>query len=194
MKPKDWMGLDKLKKIPKNQILIGGLLGILLLVVAIPIDSGKKDKEDTAKTAETGAVSGEADMGVYEKKMERRLKEVLESMDGVGKVEVMITLRDSGESVVEKDTTVNSQKTEEEDNGVKRSVTESQSQEESVFSQQQSSVQEPFISREITPQVEGIVVVAEGGENSVVIKNISDAVLALFPVEAHKIKVVKMNL
>lgn len=194
MKLKDWMGLDKLKKISKNQILIGGLLGILLLVIAIPIDSGKEKTEEEVGAIETEAVSQQANTSVYEKKMERRLKEVLESMVGVGKVEVMITLKDNGESVVEKDISDSNQKTEEEENEIKRSVTESQSQEETVFTQQQGSNQQPFVSKEVTPQVEGVLVVAEGGGNSVVVKNISDAVLALFPVEAHKIKVVKMNL
>lgn len=184
---------QKLKNIPKNQILIGGLLGVLLLVIAIPVDSGKKDPTDKEEVLRQETDNYEADADDYERKMERRLKEALEIIDGVGEVEVMITLKDSGESVVEKDKTINSQSTQEEENGVKQSTSDTQSQEATVFSQESSS-QIPFISKETTPQVEGILVVAEGGGNSVVIKNISDAVLALFPVEIHKIKVVKMNL
>ena len=41
------------------------------------------------------------------------------------------------------------------------------------------------------PRVEGIVVVAEGGNHSVVVKNITEAVSALFDVDVHKIKIVK---
>lgn len=186
------MRFEKLKNIPKNQILIGGLLGVLLLVIAIPVDSGKKKTGDTTNIEQEKGTSEDTDNGVYEKKMERRLKEVLEKMDGVGKVEVMITLKDNGENVVEKDTSISSQNTREGESGATQSQT--QSQEETVFSQPQGSGQQPFVSKEVTPQIEGILVVAEGGGNSVVVKNISDAVLALFPVEAHKIKVVKMNL
>lgn len=188
------MQLEKLKKIPKNQILIAGLVGVLLLVIAIPVDSGKKQVEEKEEIQEEQEGYNEGTGGAYEKNLERRLKEVLENMDGVGKVEVMITLKDNGESVVEKDRMTSSQNTQEGDNGSVRSVTEIQSQEETVFSGQQGSEQEPFISKEVTPQIEGVLVVAEGGGDSVVVKNISDAVLALFPVEAHKIKVVKMNL
>ena len=43
------------------------------------------------------------------------------------------------------------------------------------------------------PSIEGIVVVAEGGGNATVAANISNAAMALFPVEAHKIIVVKMS-
>lgn len=194
MKLKEWMQLEKLKKIPKNQILIGGLVGILLLVVAIPVDSGKTKTEEAEKTEQEETAYGGTDTEIYEKKMERRLAEVLESMDGVGKVEVMITLKDNGESVVEKDNTTSNQNTNEGENGTTRSATETQSQEETVFSEQQGNGQQPFISKEVTPQIEGVLVVAEGGGSATVVKNISDAVLALFPVEVHKIKVVKMNL
>ena len=40
-------------------------------------------------------------------------------------------------------------------------------------------------------QVEGIVIIAEGGDNPVVVRNISEVIQALFDVESHKIKVIK---
>ena len=45
---------------------------------------------------------------------------------------------------------------------------------------------------ESTPKVEGVLIVAEGAGNSVAERNIQQAVMALFPVEAHKIKIMKM--
>ena len=114
-------------------------------------------------------------------------------MEGVGKVEVMITLQDEGEHIVEKDISRNNQEISEEDGTIKRSTQENQYQEETVFSQGTGSEGQPFVAKERVPRVEGVLVVAEGGGNSKVVKNISDAVLALFPVEIHKIKVVKMN-
>lgn len=41
--------------------------------------------------------------------------------------------------------------------------------------------------------VTGVLIAAEGGDNSVVVQNIQQAVMALFQVEAHKIKVMKMK-
>lgn len=40
---------------------------------------------------------------------------------------------------------------------------------------------------------EGIVVIAEGGKNAVVVRNITDVVQALFNVDSHKIKVIEKN-
>ncbi len=42
-------------------------------------------------------------------------------------------------------------------------------------------------------EVEGVVVVAEGAENPVVKEKIQDIVVALFPIEVHKIEIVKMK-
>ena len=49
-----------------------------------------------------------------------------------------------------------------------------------------------FYGESQTFVVEGVLIVAEGVGNSVVERNIQQAVMALFPVEAHKIKIMKM--
>lgn len=41
--------------------------------------------------------------------------------------------------------------------------------------------------------VEGIVIIAEGGGNAVVVRNITEVVQALFAVDSHKIKVIEKN-
>ena len=47
------------------------------------------------------------------------------------------------------------------------------------------------MSKELTPEIAGVLVVADGGDNAVVVKNITDAIRALFGVEAHKIQIMK---
>lgn len=41
--------------------------------------------------------------------------------------------------------------------------------------------------------VEGIVVIAEGGGDAVIVRNITEVVRALFSVDSHKIKVIEKN-
>ena len=195
MKPKWSMKLDSLKKINKTHLIIAALVGILLLVIVIPVDSGKAEEQKTPETVKSASAlkqSGSDD--TYKKSLERQLELILGSMDGVGEVEVMITLQDEGEAVVEKDLTRNEEQTSEEDKeGTKRENSVTSSKEETVYAQGSSSDSTPFVSKAINPKVEGVLVVAKGAGSPVVVKNISDAVLALFPVQAHKIKVVKMN-
>lgn len=189
---KDRFSLDKLKKIPKNQLLIGGLAGILLLVIAIPVEKKAEPGGEPEQEWEAGQTS-EEDTGDYARRMELKLRKILGNIEGVGQVEVMITLKDDGQQLVEKDRGRSSQDIQEQDGTTTRTDTQQQSQEETVYSDGNESGGTPFVAKEIVPEVEGVLVVAEGGGNSQVAKNISDAVLALFPVEVHKIKVVKMN-
>ncbi len=49
------------------------------------------------------------------------------------------------------------------------------------------------MTKELSPKVEGVVVIAEGGDKGVVVQNITEAVQALFGVDTHKIKVMKLN-
>ena len=178
----------------KNKWLIAVLAGALLLVVALP--SGEKNEKNSGKgeesvtTAATDSGGTRADS--YRRQLETELAQMLEEMEGVGKVKVMITLKDSGERVVEKDRSDSSTVSEEtEQEALKRRETQLQSEETTVYADRETN--EPFVSKENRPAVEGVLILAEGGDSTAVKQNISDAVLALFHVDAHKIKVVKMS-
>ena len=181
----------KEKKPDKTGWIILVLFGVLLLVITLPTGEKLAAKADTeTETTETTRQSSTQEETVQEK----QLADILSGIEGVGKVRVMITYKDSGTQVVEKDTSSSANNTTEEDNsGGTRKAQESQNEETTVYNKS-SSEGEPFVSKELTPEIEGVLVVAQGGGSAVVKQNISNAVLALFPVEAHKIVVVKMNL
>ena len=52
---------------------------------------------------------------------------------------------------------------------------------------------EPYVVKTLSPEIEGVLVVAEGAGSGIVNRTIVEAVQALFGVEAHKVKVVKME-
>ena len=192
---------EKIKQMDKSQWLIVLLVGVLLLVIAIPMD--QKDEKNTETTTQTEAASDskkeentettdQSDREEYRKSLEKELAQMLAGAEGVGRVQVMITLKDDGEYVVEKDRTDTSTLEEEQDKeGGSRNTSQLESQETTVYSGSESNT--PFISQELKPKVEGVFILAEGADNAIVKQNISEAVLALFNVEAHKIKIVKMS-
>ena len=49
------------------------------------------------------------------------------------------------------------------------------------------------MKQELSPRIEGGLVIADGGDNAIVIENITEAVQALFGVDTHKIKVMTHN-
>ncbi len=137
-----------------------------------------------------GAVSTSS----YEEQQEARLEEILRKVEGVGEVEVMITLQASSEKVVEKDQPSTSQDVEEQDSGGGTRSTQDRSWSEStVYWEQENGSRTPYVIKELKPRVEGVIVIAQGGGDPEIKQNIMEAVQALFPVEAHKIKIMKME-
>lgn len=112
------------------------LAGLLILVMCIPTGASVEKLQQE-----------EAVVSYVE--VEDRLAKVLSAMEGVGKVQVMIT--------TEGDTS-------------------------SVFGTQTDG-----------QKVCGVVVVAEGAGNATINARISDVVKALFPIDVHKISIVKMR-
>ena len=142
------------------------LIGLLLLVIALPVKKNEEEEQTEKESVQTSQSLSEED---WQTRMENRLVQVLEQVQGVGKAEVFLTCEGTQEKVVEKDET------------------------ETVYERDSRGNQTPYVSAEIYPQVTGVLVVAQGGDDPVVIQNIQEAVQVLFQVEAHKIKVMKMN-
>ena len=155
----------------KDQLLILVLFGLLLAVIAIPVDREKPVGEEKEETAREDAEND------YETRMEQKLGELLSRVEGVGNVEIMLTVEGSGEKQVEKDQT----------------VTEDSTQEETVYEESGNSGRTPYVASETNPRVEGVLVIAEGGDSSRVKQEIIEAAQALFGIEAHKIKIMKME-
>lgn len=193
---KQWIsGLRTGEKLPKkNQLLLILLSGILLLVIVFPVP-GQRESSSVAQQAgdaETSLSSEIRDNGDYERYLEEKTSRILEDVEGVGEVTVMITLKSDGQKIIEKDQSSSSQSTDEEDSsGGTRSVEDQSSDKTSIYEQTADGSSTPYVSKELAPEVEGVVVIADGGDNAVVAQNITEAVQALFGVEAHKIKIMK---
>ena len=186
---------EKLKRILQNKNwrswkksdwLLLALAGILLLVIALPVESGDGTAEKAYNTAqgekETSGGSGRTASGdsggtasgsqtseegeqEYVQYLEKKLENILMQMDGVGRVDVMITVSDGGEQIVEKDKKTTSSSTGERDSGGgERSVTE-QAGEDSTVYVETADEKYPYVQKETLPTVAGVVVVAEGGGN-----------------------------
>ena len=188
--------IDSIKNLKKDQLLILLLLGILLMVIAVPAKNadkrGIKSSGNTGSQSDTrGSASGyeTTDLTAYTKEQEQRLAQILSQIDGAGSVEVMITLKSSSEKVLDKDIESDQEATTERDSqGGTRQTSRSNKKESTVYNGNNTD-ESPYVSKELSPQVEGVVVLADGGGNAVVKENISGAVQALFDIEPHKIRI-----
>ena len=182
-----------LKGLKKVQWIVYLLLGALLVVIAIPVkkkDSGKSTGSET----DTEAVTPAADTAAsQEEEMERRLEAALARVEGVGEVQVVLSLESTNQKVVEKD--IPSSKSSQSSSGSDGSSSSSaaSTEESTVYQKGSDGSETPYVIQETYPEVRGVLVVAQGGDNPVVVQQIQEAVMALFRVEAHKIKVMKMK-
>lgn len=194
MKLKDFLQNAAWKKWDKSQWAIVILAGVLLMVLAMPAGGGSQKKGMGGEQAAEGARTEEkgTDDG-YARRLEANLKKALSKIDGAGRVEVMITFEDSGESVVEKDVERESSDRQETDGGSGGSSEKGSKISQSTVYYEESSDKLPFVGREMTPKIAGVLVIAQGGDDTCVKRNISEAVMALFQIDVNRIKVVKMN-
>lgn len=182
-----------LKEIGIPKLIIIFMCGILLIILSFPsLFSGGDKKNNTI--SEVSNVPTTTSTASYEEEMEARLKEALMKVEGIGNVEVMITLKSSKESVTLKDTPYSQESLDESDSsGGERKSTTIDKKEETVLQNSGTGGSTPYVIKELEPEIEGVLVIAQGGGSQTIIGEIVGAVEVLFDVPAHKIKVMKMN-
>lgn len=165
---------ELLQKAGPFRIGVVVLCGILLLIISCGNIFDKKSEKTDAKAVQEQQEQGDTLEG-YRVRMENQVKSILSKAEGINDVDVMITLKSSGEKVTLKDNTVNADK----------------SEEETVLVEDEEKKTLPYVVKEDEPEIEGILVVCEGGNQPTIQREIIDGISALFPVESHKIKVMK---
>jgi len=174
--------------------------GILIIILSIPgifhsKDSPKvasKDKSTEVVQKDTNTTS--YDSNTYITEMETKLMNILRKVSGIGEVEVMITLKSSEEQVPLKDNPSTQESVNEVDGeGGSRTNNNVTRDESTVLVTNEDGNSVPYILQELEPEVEGVVVIAEGGDDINVVMDIMEAAEVLFDVPAHKVKVMKMS-
>ena len=77
--------------------------------------------------------------------------------------------------------------------GGKRKSDEKQRTEASLYTKDHNGNDVPWIVKEMEPEIEGVLIAAQGGDQNQVAGEITQAVQVLFDIPVHKIKVVKMK-
>lgn len=184
------------------------LAGIILVIASVTDKKGNNEvyRDSNYNTGYSGGSNGNKGnsgglnesaalgaMAEYAAREEEKLEKILGQAEGIGKVKVMITLASSEEHMVLQDTDNKESSTEEHDsNGGSRINEEYSMKSENVIISQDGSGQ-PYVVQVNSPKIEGVAVVAEGAGSGKKDSEIIDAVVALFSIEPHKIKVMKME-
>lgn len=163
-------------KFPLLIMLLGALL---VLWPGIGTDrEQQRQEEKTAVPTQTPVLS-------YAEQTEQRLCEVLSSVDGAGRVEVMLTVRGSDVTFFQTDTDTSTEK-----NG---ETSKSSTRYETVILSGGGEYDKPAVVKTEYPAFEGALIVSEGADIASVRLSLVSAVSSLLGLGADKITVVKMK-
>lgn len=149
----------------KRTLKIIYILGVVGIVMLL-FSPGASD--ENLKKAEADLKEND-----YCEKLEERLEEILPSIAGVGNVDVMITAKNYGKLLLAED--------------------ENSQNRQTVILNQKGGGEDTKIVEEKLPEIQGVIIAADGGKSDKVKKDVTDAVTALLGVETHKIKVFERN-
>jgi len=129
-----------------------------------------------------------------ERALEEELEDFLSMVAGAGHVRVMISAMGDSETVFAVDSTQSRSHIIEEDaQGGTRDQRQYSTQEQTVIITDRNGIDQPLILREISPRVEGIVIIAQGGDDPFVKDALTRAAMAVLGVEAHRVHVLAMG-
>ena len=184
-------GKEKGKRLlTRENMIVCTLLGILLLVMAIPVEEKKETgkEEQSVLLDRERVIVDQPEVTAWEDEngLEQRLAEFLSCMEGAGEVRVMITFAASEEQVVEKDLSAAGLQEQDGSGGMPGN-------EKTVFMTDTGGSSVPYVRKTLAARVEGVTVLAQGGDSYEIQSRITGMIQALFGIEAHKIRVAKMK-
>ena len=192
--------IKKLEKkgLKKNfyNILIVLLIGVFILLISSIFTNKQPIGKTDAKVEESNKIEEVGDktnMSDYEQTQKNQLKYILSNIQGVGKVEVMISFESSEEHVPALDVNNSVSTTEEKDNGGGTRVNTQENNGKKVVASNKGSNNEPFILKTLNPKVTGVIVVAEGAENKELQYQITKTVSSVYNIPEHKVNVYSMK-
>lgn len=192
--------LEKNSKIKKLIVICLVLVFILIAMNVVGSSSVFNSKvisisNNSSKTEENTDASNEKIItsDEYEEKQKADLINILKKMNGVGDVDVMITFENGEEKVPAYDKTEQKSTTEETDTQGGKRVNNQNNDNSKVVMTQNDGKNEPFILTTYKPKIVGIVIVAEGAENSKTKYEIEQAVSKLYNLSLDKVNVYSMK-
>ncbi|MGL4363220.1 MAG: hypothetical protein ACRCSG_08165 [Cellulosilyticaceae bacterium] len=173
----------------KTQMLIFIAIGVVALgIILTYIPKADNTVIATFATEETEeAVQKQA--LTYEEKLEVRLETILATLEGAGNTKVMVTTSTTNEMILAEEVVESVQDTDESDNSGRTKSNKKQDVERKIVMQKGDT---PFVIKENKPQIEGVIVFAEGADDIIVKDAIMKSVSSVLNVPVHKIAVFKM--
>ena len=182
---------SKNKKIENIIFLIVILIITVIIINNVWSGDNKKAEEQTDKVLANIIENTENKNEHYT--LQASLEDILETIEGVGKVKVLINYSETSTTVAMYNETKTESTTEEKDTqGGVRNVTQTDTQKEIAYTKE-SGESAPITEKVIMPTIEGAIITAEGASNGNIKADIISATQAVTGLATHKIQVFQME-
>ena len=156
-------------------VFVIGIIGILLIFLSSLFDGNKKETQSVIASA-----SIDTDTDSYIKYTQQELVKLLEQISGVGEVKVMVTV--SGTTELEYAQELS-----------KDSDSQSQSYKNQYVLVESNGKKEALVKKINKPQISGVCVVCQGGEDIKVIEKVTRAVSTVLGISSNSICVMPLK-
>ena len=185
----------------KMENLVVFLIILIITIIVINVIWNGDNKEDTKTTDDNKKLATKeenyqediAKNDISEDSLSNNLESILTKIDGVGKVQVMITYSETSKIIPiynEESTEENTEETDSE--GGTRKVTQTDTKKEVIY-EEKDGAKELITQSTTSPKIEGAIITAEGAGSAEVKTNIIQAVEAVTGLATHKIQVFQMT-
>lgn len=150
-------------------IILAGILGVAMLVISELVPQSEPAEEEPLPETQTGYED-------YAENTEKRLEEMISSIQGAGRTKVMVTLECSDENVY-----------------AAEEKTNDSSYEKSIVIVETEDGEQGMLLKVTQPRIRGVAVVCAGGASPAVRQSIIDTLTAVLDVSSARISIATMK-
>ena len=193
---KEFLNKNENEKNNKKQIENIVVFIIILIITVLAINNmwstDKKQNDNQNDTSTKVLAKTTSAESTNQDDLEKKLEDILETMNGVGKVNVLIKYSESSKVVAMYNETNSESVTKETDGDSSKDVKETENKKEIVYTDENGE-NKPITEKVVMPVIEGAIITAQGAENANVKSSIVSAVEAITGLAVHKIQVFEMK-
>lgn len=170
---------------------------IILIITVLAINNMWSSDDNKTKIQDNNIVSDKTLAKIEENQtsddLEKKLEDILSSIEGVGDVKVLIKYSESSTVVAMYNETTSESTTQENDGGGgNKNISESENKKEIVYTDVNGE-SKPITEKVVMPTIVGAIITAQGAKNANTKSSIVSAVEAVTGLAVHKIQVFEMG-
>lgn len=176
-----------------QNLLIVALVTAIIVIFTGTFSNRNNSKRNSIDRTDIQLNRQPVSPATYEEQLEGKLECILRQFSGVGEVSVMVTIKSGKEVVPVFNTVKTDSETDEKDSGGgTRVITQSSTDRRLAQNSGGITSDDPLIVKEVMPEVQGVIVVAEGAQNPEITERLTEAVQAVLGIPAFRVKVYPM--